>query len=138
MAGRLRGVVKRFWQRGLRLKSEWEKRDMRWDGDENEEKSWCLERENPPGWPAILISVGSFALPRRSNRSKAVFNHSIADAPDPSSCHDGDARYPGCGRIRRALWLFAYHFDDWTSRKTNGRLIRSILPWKQRSLVINE
>lgn len=29
--------------------------------------------------------------PRRSNRSEAAFNHSIADAPpDPSSCHGGD------------------------------------------------
>lgn len=68
---------------GMRLKSEWERKDTREERDENEEKSWCLERGNPPGWPAILISVGSFALSRQSNRSEAVFNHSIADAPDP-------------------------------------------------------
>lgn len=68
------------------------------------ERSRCLERGNPPGWPATLISVGSFALPKRSNRGEAAFNHSIADAPDPSSCLRGaEPIYPGytAGSARR-------------------------------------
>lgn len=43
----------------------------------------CLERGNPPGWPATLISVGSFALSsggeRESDRGEVAFNHSIAN-----------------------------------------------------------
>lgn len=31
-----------------------------------------------------------------------------------------------------ACWLFAYHSDDWTPRKTNGGLIRDVFPRERR------
>lgn len=100
MARRLRGR-RWFWQRGLRPRSNGRRRDGREGERKRRERSRCLERGNLLGWPATLISVGSFALPKRSNRGEAAFNHSIADASDPSSCHGAArSRYPGYGRIR--------------------------------------
>lgn len=62
-------------------------------------RSRCLGRGNPAGWPATLISVGSFAPPKRSNRGEAAFNHSIADGSFLLATQEAQS----ISRIRRDL-----------------------------------